>query len=67
MIDDVCACNLSTICPCKRLKILNVPSLYPLTIDRTDDFIFFIGLVESDKSVDGTNELLFQDVKQVTC
>jgi hypothetical protein len=65
-MDDVCACNLSTICPCKRLKILNVPSLYPLTMDRIVDLIFFIGLVESDKSVDERREL-FHDARQFTC
>ncbi len=65
MIDDVCGCNLSIISPYNRLNILNVPSLYPAIIDRIVDFIFFIGLVEYDKSIFGRRELS-HDVKQVT-
>jgi hypothetical protein len=63
--EDVCGCNLSIICSCKRLKILNVPSLYPATIDRIVDLIFIMGLVEWETFVVGTIELS-HDVKQVT-
>ena len=65
VIDDVCGCNLSTICPWRRLNIRNVPSLYPAIIDRIVVRIFFIGLVVPDESFVGTIELS-QDVKQVT-